>query len=84
MQATLLRIIVLEPALSVRKMEAALIGRIARTAVPADAWPQLLPRLHQCCMSTEAQHKAIGLAVLTAMMEQIGMCHLNAEPSIRG
>lgn len=77
----LLGAITQEPASSVCRMEADAVAYIAKDEVPANAWPQLLPWLDQCCTKGDAKQQLTGLRVLTALLERIGVYmvpHLDA------
>ena len=81
LKASLLIVILREPVSSVLSMEADAIATIARSAFATDEWPQLLPWVHQCCISPDAKHKATGLRVLTALLERVGLlAPCNATP----
>ncbi|KAK9799405.1 hypothetical protein WJX73_003839 [Symbiochloris irregularis] len=58
---------------SIQTMEAEAISIIAQTEIPAETWPELFPWLNGCWTSPDARLKAVGLRVLSALLDRNAM-----------
>ncbi|KAL6515235.1 hypothetical protein OROHE_018867 [Orobanche hederae] len=56
----------------VRRASAHVVSIIAKYAVPAGEWPDLLPFLFQCCQSTHEEHREVALILFSSLTETIG------------
>lgn len=60
-----------EEAEPVRRALVATIASICRKDLPSNAWPALLPFLHQSTLSTSAQQRAAAMELFQALTEQV-------------
>eukprot|EP01105_Mastigella_eilhardi_P013828 TRINITY_DN3150_c0_g2_i1.p1 TRINITY_DN3150_c0_g2~~TRINITY_DN3150_c0_g2_i1.p1 ORF type:complete len:1100 (+),score=326.01 TRINITY_DN3150_c0_g2_i1:71-3301(+) len=72
-QATLLRCVVAEASSPVRRSASEVVGVLSRMTLPAGAWPELLPFLHQCIQSTNNDHKEAALKLFGLITDIITM-----------
>ncbi|EPS73729.1 hypothetical protein M569_01025, partial [Genlisea aurea] len=56
----------------VRRASANVVSIIAKFAVPAGEWPDLLPFLFQCIQSTQEEHREVALILFSSLTETIG------------
>lgn len=64
----------------VRRASANVVSIIAKYAVPAGEWPELLPFLFQCSQSPQEDHREVALILFSSLTETIGttfQSHLN-------
>ncbi|KAL6907529.1 hypothetical protein ACP4OV_002568 [Aristida adscensionis] len=64
----------------VRRASANVVSIIAKYAVPAGEWPELLPFLFQCSQSPQEDHREVALILFSSLTETIGTTfhsHLN-------
>lgn len=64
----------------VRRASANVMSIIAKYAVPAGEWPELLPFLFQCSQSPQEEHREVVLILFSSLTETIGSTfhsHLN-------
>ncbi|WVZ56341.1 hypothetical protein U9M48_006889 [Paspalum notatum var. saurae] len=64
----------------VRRASANVVSIIAKYAIPAGEWPELLPFLFQCSQSPQEDHKEVALILFSSLTETIGatfQSHLN-------
>ncbi|CAM6009508.1 unnamed protein product [Sphagnum balticum] len=71
-KSTLLESITLEPSPPVRRASADVVSVIAKHAIPAGEWPELLPFLHQCSQSAQEEHREVALILFSSLTETIG------------
>ncbi|KAL4258626.1 Armadillo-like helical [Pleurotus pulmonarius] len=64
-------IILAEPNNLVRHSAARVIAAIAAIETPHGTWPQLLPFLHQTCVSPQVAHREVGSFILFTVLENI-------------
>ncbi|KAL6545742.1 hypothetical protein OROGR_009616 [Orobanche gracilis] len=64
--------IIVEHSPPVRRASAHVVSIIAKYAVPAGEWPDLLPFLFQCCQSTQEEHREVALILFSSLTETIG------------
>lgn len=55
----------------VRHSSARVISAIASIEIPEGQWPELLPLLHECCTSSKASNREVGIYVLYTVLENI-------------
>jgi hypothetical protein len=55
----------------VRHSAARVIGAIATIEIPMGTWSQLLPFLHQTCISSQVSHREVGIYILFTVLENI-------------
>uniref|UniRef100_A0A0D3FGH4 Importin N-terminal domain-containing protein n=1 Tax=Oryza barthii TaxID=65489 RepID=A0A0D3FGH4_9ORYZ len=64
----------------VRRASANVVSIIAKYAVPAGEWPELLPFIFQCSQSPQEDHREVALILFSSLTETIGttfQSHLN-------
>jgi len=64
----------------VRRASANVVSIIAKYAIPAGEWPELLPFLFQCSQSPQEDHREVALILFSSLTETIGatfQSHLN-------
>lgn len=71
-KSTLLESISVENSPLVRKASADVVSVIAKHAVPAGEWPELLPFLFQCSQSIHEDHREVALILFSSLTETIG------------
>ncbi|GMH06745.1 hypothetical protein Nepgr_008585 [Nepenthes gracilis] len=64
--------ITLEHSPPVRRASANVVSVIAKYAVPAGEWPDLLPFLFQCSQSPQEDHREVALILFSSLTETIG------------
>ncbi|WOL18351.1 putative importin subunit beta-4 isoform X1 [Canna indica] len=64
--------ITLEHSSLVRRASANVVSIIAKYAVPAGEWPDLLPFLFQCSQSSQEDHREVALILFSSLTETIG------------
>ncbi|KAB1207042.1 putative importin subunit beta-4 [Morella rubra] len=64
--------ITMEHSSPVRRASANVVSIIAKYAVPAGEWPDLLPFLFQCSQSAQEEHREVGLILFSSLTETIG------------
>lgn len=55
----------------VRHSAARVIAAIATIELPIGTWSQLLPFLHQTCISQQVAHREVGIYILFTVLENI-------------
>jgi importin-4 len=55
----------------VRHSAARVIAAIATIEIPNGTWAQLLPFLHQTCISSQVVHREVGIYILFTVLENI-------------
>lgn len=55
----------------VRHSAARVVAAIASIEIPLGTWAQLLPFLHQTCVSPEVAHREVGIYILFTVLENI-------------
>lgn len=55
----------------VRHSAARVVAAIATIEIPLGTWSQLLPFLHQTCISPEQIHREVGIYILFTVLENI-------------
>lgn len=71
-KSTLLESITVEHSPPVQRASANVVSVIAKHAVPAGEWPELLPFLFQCSQSTQEDHREVSLILFSSLTETIG------------
>ncbi|KAG9455538.1 hypothetical protein H6P81_000046 [Aristolochia fimbriata] len=71
-KAALIDSITLEHSPPVRRASANVVSIIAKYAVPAGEWPDLLPFLFQCSQSGQEDHREVALILFSSLTETIG------------
>ncbi|CAA6664910.1 unnamed protein product [Spirodela intermedia] len=56
----------------VRRASANVVSIVAKYAVPAGEWPELLPFLFQCSQSPQEDHREVALILFSSLTETIG------------
>ncbi|RLN18629.1 uncharacterized protein C2845_PM02G31000 [Panicum miliaceum] len=56
----------------VRRASANVVSIIAKYAIPAGEWPELLPFLFQCSQSPQEDHREVALILFSSLTETIG------------
>lgn len=69
---SLLESITMEHSPPVRRASANVVSIIAKYAVPAGEWPDLLPFLFQCSQSVQEEHREVALILFSSLTETIG------------
>ncbi|KAK9265423.1 hypothetical protein L1049_003548 [Liquidambar formosana] len=69
---SLIESITLEHSPPVRRASANVVSIIAKYAVPAGEWPDLLPFLFQCSQSSQEDHREVALILFSSLTETIG------------
>ncbi|CAN1240622.1 IPO4 [Linum grandiflorum] len=69
---SLIESITLEHSPPVRRASANVVSIIAKYAVPAGEWPDLLPFLFQCSQSAQEDHREVALILFSSLTETIG------------
>ncbi|GMP39268.1 hypothetical protein CsSME_00010171 [Camellia sinensis var. sinensis] len=69
---SLIESITLEHSPPVRRASANVVSIIAKYAVPAGEWPDLLPFLFQCSQSPQEDHREVALILFSSLTETIG------------
>ncbi|KAJ6429420.1 hypothetical protein OIU84_020947 [Salix udensis] len=70
---SLIESITIEHSPPVRRASANVVSIIAKYAVPAGEWPDLLPFLFQCSQSAQEDHREVALILFSSMTETIGI-----------
>lgn len=71
-KSSLIESITVEHSSPVRKASANVVSIIAKYAVPAGEWPDLLPFLFQCSQSAQEDHREVALILFSSLTETIG------------
>ncbi|XP_020104438.1 importin-4 [Ananas comosus] len=71
-KSALIESITLDHSPLVRRASANVVSVIAKYAVPAGEWPDLLPFLFQCSQSSEEGHREVALILFSSLTETIG------------
>ncbi|KAH7679489.1 Importin-beta N-terminal domain-containing protein [Dioscorea alata] len=71
-KAALIESITIEHSPPVRRASANVVSIIAKYAVPAGEWPDLLPFLFQCGQSSQEDHREVALILFSSLTETIG------------
>ncbi|CAN6465263.1 unnamed protein product [Victoria cruziana] len=71
-KSTLISSITSEHSSPVRRASANVVSVIAKYAVPAGEWPELLPFLFQCSQSNQEDHREVALILFSSLTETIG------------
>ncbi|XP_044490164.1 importin-4 [Mangifera indica] len=69
---SLIESITIEHSPPVRRASANVVSIIAKYAVPAGEWPELLPFLFQCSQSAQEDHREVALILFSSLTETIG------------
>ncbi|KAJ8425778.1 hypothetical protein Cgig2_020916 [Carnegiea gigantea] len=69
---SLIESITLEHSPPVRRASANVVSVVAKYAVPAGEWPDLLPFLFQCSQSAQEDHREVSLILFSSLTETIG------------
>ncbi|KAF5747486.1 importin-4 [Tripterygium wilfordii] len=69
---SLIESITVEHSPPVRRASANVVSIIAKYAVPAGEWPDLLPFLFQCSQSAQEDHREVALILFSSLTETIG------------
>lgn len=69
---SLIESITVEHSAPVRRASANVVSIIAKYAVPAGEWPDLLPFLFQCSQSHQEDHREVALILFSSLTETIG------------
>ncbi|KAK2635768.1 hypothetical protein Ddye_030560 [Dipteronia dyeriana] len=69
---SLIESITMEHSPPVRRASANVVSIIAKYAVPAGEWPDLLPFLFQCSQSTQEEHREVALILFSSLTETVG------------
>ncbi|GFY89349.1 ARM repeat superfamily protein [Actinidia rufa] len=69
---SLIESITVEHSPPVRRASANVVSIIAKYAVPAGEWPDLLPFLFQCSQSPQEDHREVALILFSSLTETIG------------
>ncbi|XP_048128295.1 importin-4 isoform X1 [Rhodamnia argentea] len=69
---SLIESITVEHSPPVRRASANVVSVVAKYAVPAGEWPDLLPFLFQCSQSTQEDHREVALILFSSLTETIG------------
>lgn len=69
---SLIESITMEHSPLVRRASANVVSIIAKYAVPAGEWPDLLPFLFQCSQSQQEDHREVALILFSSLTETIG------------
>ena len=60
---------------NVRKNVASVVSMVAKKALPAEGWPELLGFLQQCTSSGSADHREVGLMVFERLADEVQQRH---------
>ncbi|KAJ0971623.1 hypothetical protein J5N97_019582 [Dioscorea zingiberensis] len=71
-KSALIESITLEHSPPVRRASANVVSIVAKYAVPAGEWPDLLPFLFQCSHSSQEDHREVALILFSSLTETIG------------
>ncbi|XP_010916537.1 probable importin subunit beta-4 [Elaeis guineensis] len=71
-KSALIESITVDPSSPVRRASANVVSVIAKYAVPAGEWPDLLPFLFQCSHSAQEDHREVALILFSSLTETIG------------
>ncbi|KAG6541698.1 hypothetical protein Mapa_016963 [Marchantia paleacea] len=71
-KSILLESVTADPVQPVRRASANVVSVIAKHAVPAGEWPELLPFLFQCSKSAQEDHREVALILFSSLTETIG------------
>ncbi|KAF9608378.1 hypothetical protein IFM89_009744 [Coptis chinensis] len=71
-KSSLIESITIEHSPLVRRASANVVSIIAKYAVPAGEWPDLLPFLFQCSQSAQEDHREVALILFSSLTETIG------------
>ncbi|CAH9082136.1 unnamed protein product [Cuscuta europaea] len=69
---SLIESITVEHSSPVRRASANVVSIIAKYAVPAGEWPELLPFLFECSQSHQEDHREVALILFSSLTETIG------------
>ncbi|KAG2703671.1 hypothetical protein I3760_06G148700 [Carya illinoinensis] len=69
---SLIESITMEHSPPVRRASANVVSVIAKHAIPAGEWPDLLPFLFQCSQSAQEDHREVALILFSSLTETIG------------
>ncbi|KAJ4710372.1 ARM repeat superfamily protein [Melia azedarach] len=69
---SLIESITMEHSPPVRRASANVVSIVAKYAVPAGEWPELLPFLFQCSQSAQEDHREVALILFSSLTETIG------------
>ncbi|KAJ8759642.1 hypothetical protein K2173_009289 [Erythroxylum novogranatense] len=70
---SLIESITMEHSPPVRRASANVVSVVAKYAVPAGEWPDLLPFLFQCSQSAQEDHREVALILFSSLTETIGI-----------
>ncbi|RVW43470.1 Importin-4 [Vitis vinifera] len=70
---SLIESITMEHSPPVRRASANVVSIVAKYAVPAGEWPDLLPFLFQCSQSAQEDHREVALILFSSLTETIGI-----------
>ncbi|XP_031497827.1 uncharacterized protein LOC116262518 [Nymphaea colorata] len=82
-KSTLISSITTEHSSPVRRASANVVSVIAKYAVPAGEWPELLPFLFQCSQSNQEDHREVALILFSSLTETIGEVFRPHLPSLQ-
>jgi len=71
-KSALIESITVEHSPPVRRASANVVSVVAKYAVPAGEWPELLPFLFQCSQSVQEDHREVALILFSSLTETIG------------
>ncbi|ERN00947.1 importin-4 isoform X1 [Amborella trichopoda] len=71
-KSALMESITVEHSPPVRRASANVVSVVAKYAVPAGEWPELLPFLFQCSQSPQEDHREVALILFSSLTETIG------------
>ncbi|XP_065852307.1 uncharacterized protein [Euphorbia lathyris] len=71
-KTSLIESITMEHSPPVRRASANVVSIIAKYAIPAGEWPDLLPFLFQCSQSAQEEHREVALILFSSLTETIG------------
>ncbi|CAN6584522.1 unnamed protein product [Malus baccata var. baccata] len=69
---SLIESITMEHSPPVRRASANVVSVVAKYAVPAGEWPDLLPFLFQCSQSAQEEHREVAFILFSSLTETIG------------
>ncbi|KAM7270140.1 hypothetical protein ACFE04_029354 [Oxalis oulophora] len=72
LKQSLIESITMDHSPPVRRASANVVSIIAKYAVPAGEWPDLLPFLFQCSQSVQEDHREVALILFSSLTETIG------------
>lgn len=57
----------------VRKLSGQALAAAAKSALPAQEWPDFFPWLHEASRSSDAVHRELALMVFASLMSYLGL-----------